>query len=190
MVLFFFKTLFYNGKLSRNRMASEFLHFGYFPARNKVRSKSVSQSEKSSLYIVYAASLPRFGRRGLRSRLPKKGVAAPAAPTIGVFWRNCYWYWVSKMILVEHYYRLRLTILVNNTNFDKDIQEHLRLGEKNRISSRSHLFAKMYTRFISQTNSFACKHIFLLKYAFCTLRSSKHDVVIHTLMTFTKLGKW
>ena len=33
-----FKTLVYNGKRSRNRMALEFLHFGYFPARNKLRS--------------------------------------------------------------------------------------------------------------------------------------------------------
>jgi len=37
------------------------------------------------LHIVYAASLPRFGRRGLRPRLPKNGVAARAAPTIKYF---------------------------------------------------------------------------------------------------------
>ncbi len=32
----FLKTLVYNGKLSRNRMALEFFHFGFFPARNKL----------------------------------------------------------------------------------------------------------------------------------------------------------
>ncbi len=65
--------------MSRNRMVPEFFHFGYFPARNKL---VVSQSEKKALHIMYAALLPRFGRRALRARLPKNGVAAPAAPTI------------------------------------------------------------------------------------------------------------
>ncbi len=64
----------YNGKLSRNRMALEFFHFGTLPARNKL---VVSKSEKKSLYIMYAAELPvlrvaRFARstqkRGRRSR--------------------------------------------------------------------------------------------------------------------------
>ncbi len=65
-------------------MVPEFFHFGYFPARNKlVVSKSVSQSEKKSLHIMYAALATPFGRRALRARLPKNGVAAPAAPTIG-----------------------------------------------------------------------------------------------------------
>ncbi len=68
-------------------MVPEFFHFGYLPARNKLVvsqsvSKSVSQSEKKSLHIMYAALATPFGRRALRARLPKNGVAAPAAPTM------------------------------------------------------------------------------------------------------------
>ncbi len=64
-------------------MVPEFFHFGYFSARNKlVVRQSGSQSEKKSLHIMYAALATPFGRRALRARLPKNGVAAPAAPTI------------------------------------------------------------------------------------------------------------
>ncbi len=69
-------------------MVLEFFHFDYSPARNKLRSRSQSvsqagrQSEKKSLHIMYAALATPFGRRALRARLPKNGVAAPAASTI------------------------------------------------------------------------------------------------------------
>ncbi len=45
---------------------------------------------------MYAAELPRFGRRGLRPRRPKNGVAARAASTI----RNCivFWFAVQEMV--------------------------------------------------------------------------------------------
>jgi hypothetical protein len=53
-------------------------------AQNKLgNSQSVSQSVLKK-FIVYCIRrcAPPLGRRGLRPRLPKNGVAAPAAPTI------------------------------------------------------------------------------------------------------------
>jgi hypothetical protein len=63
-------------------MVLKFFNFGYFPARNRVRSKSVSKSEKSSLHIVYAVSQKFLKQRALRVRHFKNKVAARAASTI------------------------------------------------------------------------------------------------------------
>jgi hypothetical protein len=82
--IFFFKILVYNGKLSRNQMVLKFFNFGYFSARNKVRSKSVSKSEKGSLDIVYTASQKFLKQRARSARHLKNEVAARAAPTIFV----------------------------------------------------------------------------------------------------------
>jgi hypothetical protein len=59
-------------------MPLEFFYFGCFPARNKL---VVRQSEKYSLYIVYAALIFFCRRRALRAPLQKR-VAAPAVPAI------------------------------------------------------------------------------------------------------------
>jgi hypothetical protein len=70
-------------------MVLKLFNFGYFPARNRVRSKSVSQSvsksEKSSLHIVYAA-LQNFLEQ--RARRFKNEVTARAASTI-TFKQHC-----------------------------------------------------------------------------------------------------
>jgi hypothetical protein len=63
-------------------MAMKFFNFGYFPARNRARSKSVSKSEKNSLHIVYATSQKFLEQRALRVRCFKNEVAARTAPTI------------------------------------------------------------------------------------------------------------